>query len=252
MAFTFHYDIDVVEKARRLHSLFGPDCKILMVIRNQLDLFLSFYFECVRCGYQGDFTRFIEYHYFHQFRTILSDLYYDRMFDLYAGLFGTENVAVIPMELLVREQQEVLKEISVYAGISPLELELKKYNNSDDKRYIEAVRQMNEKYPNNMGSGHFGMTDTEKLRAHWKISYGGSVPAEAETSYSMRTMIYRAAAEVIKDYVPPMSAEYSAHWGDVLNSMFAPHNRALVEMTGLDLQALGYPGEFQPKADLAI
>ncbi len=252
MAFTFHYDIDVVEKARRLHSLFGPECKVLMVIRNQLDLFRSFYFECIRCGYQGDFNRFIEYHYFHQFRTILTDMYYDRMFDLYARLFGVESVAVVPMELLVREPQEVLKEISLYAGINPLGLELKKYNNSDDKRFIEAVRQMNEKYPNNMGSGHFGMTDTEKLRAHWKVTYGDSVPEEAETSYSTRTMIYRAAAEVIKDYVLPKEAEYSPHWRDVLNSMFAPHNRALAEMTGLDLQALGYPCEFQPKADLAI
>lgn len=241
MAFTFHYDIDVVEKARRLHALFGPDCKVLMVIRNQLDLFLSFYFECIRCGYKGDFTQFIEYHYFHQFRTILTDLYYDRMYELYRGLFGEANVTVIPMELLVREQQALIKEISLYLGITPLELELKKYNNSDDKRYIEAVRQMSEKYPNNMGSGHFGMTDVEKLKAHWKVTYGNDSPAEAEASYELRTMIYRAAKEVIRDYVDPVSAEYPDHWRQVLNGMFAPRNKVLADVTGIDLKALGYP-----------
>ena len=241
MAFTFHYDIDVVEKAQRLHSLFGPDCRVIMVIRNQLDLFRSFYFESIRCGYKGNFTQFIEYHYVHQFRTILTDLYYDRMLGLYGGLFGVENVLAIPMELLVREQQFILTEISQFLGLSPLELGLKKYNDSDDKKYIEAVRLMNEKYPNNMGSGHFGMTDVEKLRAHWKVEYALDPPPEAEAAYSTRTMIYRAAKEVMREYAPPISADYPAHWRTVLNDMFAPGNKLLAEVTGLDLEALGYP-----------
>ncbi len=241
MAFTFHYDIDVVQKAHRLRALFGPDCKVLIVIRNQLDLFRSFYHESIRCGYRGDFAQFIEFHYFHQFRTILSDLYYERMYGLYAGLFGARNVTVIPMELLVREQQVLLKELSLYLGISPIELELTKYNNSDDKQYLEAVRQMNEKYPNNMGSGHFGMTDTEKLKAYWKVTFGGDVPAEAKASYETRNMIYRAAKEVVRDFVPPLAATYPDHWQNVLYDMFAPCNRLLADATGIDLEALGYP-----------
>lgn len=240
MSFTMHYDIDAAEKARRLKALFGPDCKVLMVVRNQLDLFRSYYFECVRGGYAGHFNQFIEYNYFHLFRSILSDLFYDRMLELYATLFGQDNVAVMPMELLATNQQAWLKEISSFLNISPLDFELQKHNASDDKTYIAAVKLLNEKFPNNMGSGYFGMTDPEKLVPYWKGAYG-QLPVEATRTYNARMMIYRAARDVVKDFVPPLEADYPDEWRETLNTLFAPHNSMLASMTGWNLKDLGYP-----------
>lgn len=241
MSFTMHYDIDVVEKAKRLHYLFGSDSKILLVIRNQLDLLRSYYFECVRSGYPGFFGEFIEYHYFHQFRSILSDLYYDRMYDLYAHHFGKRNVVVIPMESLVKDIHAEMENVCSILGISSMDVSLEKHNDSNDKNYLQAVRLLNEKFPNNMGSTYFGMTDADKLEAYWKVELKEQAPPGAIKSNSNRMLVYRAARDVVKDFVSPLSGEYPDNWKTRFEAFFAPHNRRLEKKIGLDLRSMGYP-----------
>lgn len=149
MAFTYLHDIDLVDKAKRLFDCFGKS-KILIVIRNQIDLIRSFYFECVRAGYPGFFNDFLEYIYFYQFRTIVSDLLYDKVYDVYSDLFGKENIIVIPFERLIQNPFIELSNLLSTLNLSNISLsELSKHNSSDDKYYLQAVRYLNEKFPNN-------------------------------------------------------------------------------------------------------
>ena len=241
MSFTMHFDIDVTEKAKRLKKLFGGDCKVLLIIRNQLDLFRSYYFECVRSGYPGQFDEFLEFNYFHIFRSILSDLYYDSLYDLYCKLFAKENVLVVPMELLVKKPEAELGRLSAELGIAPIDFKMNKHNVSDDRHYLQAVRLLNEKFPNNMGNTYFGTTDTEMLDAYWKLRFKGQTPSNASKNFSTRMMIYRSSQDVIKDFVEPLNAEYSKDWEARFVSLFSGHNRKLAEKTGLNLRKLGYP-----------
>lgn len=241
MAFTMHYDIDVVTKAQRLRDLFGPDCKVLMIIRNQLDLFRSYYYECVRSGYPGYFGEFIEYNYFHQFRSIFSDLLYDRLFDVYVNLFGKDNVIVLPMEDLVRNMSMELKMLSQKIGVSEIDFDLIQHNSSSDKKYLQAVRLLNEKFPNNMGNTYYGMTDTDKLEAYWRVELGESVPLVATRTAGTRMLVYRSAESVVKDFVDPLPAEYTEIWKAKFWDFFAASNEEMQNKIGRDLSHLGYP-----------
>ncbi|WP_394699712.1 hypothetical protein [uncultured Pseudodesulfovibrio sp.] len=241
MAFTMHYDVDVVTKAMRLHDLFGQNCKVLMVIRNQLDLFRSYYFECVRCGYPGYFGDFIEYHYFHQFRSMLSDLYYDKLFEVYAKLFGRDNIIVKPMELLAKDMVNEFKKLALSLNIDASNLDIGQQNSSSDKLYLQAVRLMNEKFPNNMGNTYYGMTDTDKLEAYWRVELGENAPPSAINNNGTRMLVYRAAQSVVKDFVGPLVAEYSEFWEERMHDFFAQSNKNLQERIGLGLSEYGYP-----------
>ena len=89
MSFTMNYDIDPMLKASRLQRLFGENTRILIIIRNQLDLFRSYYFECVRGGYPGFFHEFLEFHYYYRFHSILTNMFYDKILLPHRHLFVT-------------------------------------------------------------------------------------------------------------------------------------------------------------------
>jgi len=239
MSFTMLDDIDVVQKAKRLHALFGPDTKVLMVIRNQIDLLRSFYYECVRSGYSGYFSEFIEYLYFHQYRSIVTDLFYDKMYDLYVSLFGSDNVIVVPMESLVKDK--CLDKLSNILEISSIDLDMTPMNSSNNKKYIQAVRLLNEKFPNNMGASQFSMVNTLMLEAYWKVELGLQPPSSAKKSFGQRMMIYRAANETFKDFVNPLDARYGRNWKKRLKQYYEENNKRLQEKSGVSLQGLKFP-----------
>lgn len=240
-SFTMHFDVDPVIKANRLKELLGKDTKILFVIRNQLDLFKSYYYECVRSGYCGYFDDFINYHYHYQFHSILSDMTFHPLYKVYCDLFGEKNIKVIPMESLIDNPAAVLSELCSHVGISKMDLSLGQHNESNDKKYLQALRLLNEKFPNNCGSGYFGWVDTEKLGPYWSEKQRTPDGKYLEYSYGTRMMIYRAANSVISDFVNPLEANYTTKWSELLASMYRQDNAVLAKATGLDLESLGYP-----------
>jgi hypothetical protein len=241
-SFTMHFDVDPTIKAERLKHLMGDGCKILIVIRNQLDLIASYYFECVRGGYAGRFGDFLDFHYHYLFHSILPDLKYHKIYQLYSELFGENNVKVIPMETLVADARSELKGLCEHAGISAIELELARRNESGDKKYLQAVRLLNEKFTNNHGNSYFGWVDPEKLVPYWQTSRNLAEPAMARYNHSHRMMIYRSAKAVISDFVEPLDASYAPFWSQALGDFYGESNSVLSDLTGLDLVSLGYPG----------
>lgn len=241
-SFTMHFDVDPAIKAERLKRLMGDGCKILIVVRNQLDLIASYYFECVRGGYARQFGDFLDFHYHYLFHSILSDLRYHKIYQLYSELFGEKNVKVVPMESLIAHTRSELKSLCDHVGISAIELELARRNESSDKKYLQAVRLLNEKFANNHGNSYFGWVDPEKLEPYWRTSRNLSEPAQASYNHSHRMMIYRSAKVVISDFVEPLDASYAPYWKQVLSDFYGESNSALADLTGLDLMSLGYPG----------
>lgn len=239
-SFTMHYDIDPVIKANRLRYLLGKDTKVLIVIRNQLDLIRSYYFECVRGGYPGYFAPFLDYIFHYQFHSIISDLRYCQLYRLYCRMFGKENVMLLPMEAIVASPREAVESICEFSGVSTGNFPLQRHNDSNDRRYLQAVRLLNEKFPNNRGHTYFGWVDDEKLRPYWRQTLGEEAPAAAVQNYSVKMMILRTAKAVTSDFVDALNADYPVGWSERMSELYREDNRALAELSGLDLSGLGY------------
>lgn len=239
-SFTMHFDVDPAIKAARLRSLMGRDTKILIIIRNQLNLIRSYYYECVRGGYPGGFPEFIDFNFHYQFHSIFSDLRYFNLYKLYCKLFGKENVLILPMEEIIETPQEAISKICEHAGISKGDYPLARHNGSNDKLYLQAVRLLNEKFPNNRGGTYLGWVDDEKLRTYWRDSLGVGLPSAAIKNYNLRLLVYRTAKEVLSDFMADLHADYPAGWIERLASMYHGDNRLLANSSGLDLERYGY------------
>lgn len=240
-SFTMHFDVDPVIKADRLRYLLGKDAKVLIVIRNQIDLIRSYYFECVRGGYAGYFPSFLDFNFHYQFHSIFSDLRYCQLYKLYCKMFGKENVMLLPMESIVASSQEATESICEFAGVARGDFPLQRHNDSNDRRYLQAVRLLNEKFPNNRGGSYFSWVDDEKLRPYWHQSLGiEETPLAAHQNYNTKMMVLRTAATVTSDFVDELNADYPPGWVERISTLYREDNLALAELTGLDLSRLGY------------
>ncbi len=150
LSFAFSYDgISAQEKAERLLKLFGAETKIIMIVRNQVDLIKSLYRECVRVGFIGDFKLFIDLLYKYQDRNFVYDFRYDLIYKTYTSLFGSENVGVFFFEdyrddkgnmIIDDEEIRLFKDLNAFLNLSSHKPNLEHFNESiaSDKILIKA------------------------------------------------------------------------------------------------------------------
>ncbi|PHV61399.1 sulfotransferase domain-containing protein [Cyanobacterium aponinum] len=106
--------------AERLYSLF-PEAKILIIIRNQLDMILSIYKHRLRSNLTVDIDLFLEQiplsttfePIFH-----LDYLQYHLLINHYQSLFGKDKVLCLPYEMLCRDSKSFFSQISSFAGVN--------------------------------------------------------------------------------------------------------------------------------------
>jgi hypothetical protein len=110
---------DSAALAERLHRLFSPT-KIILILRHPVDFIRSMYQQYVM---QGGTQRL---------NTLLNDVNipgqaithkvnYAALVGLYQGLFGADNVLVLPFELLVRDQSDFLRRLWDFTQVRPLD-----------------------------------------------------------------------------------------------------------------------------------
>ena len=111
----FTYGKYVVE---RLHEVF-PDARILVVVREQRASLLSHYREYIANGSYGDLARFIggpELPPGFAPDCPLDHFEYDALVGHTQALFGTENVLVLPFEMLKKQHEDFLAELYQFIG----------------------------------------------------------------------------------------------------------------------------------------
>lgn len=241
--FTMNHDVDATIKADRVMNLLGNNVKVLIVVREQLSLIRSYYYECVRGGYTGYFDEFLDQIYHYQFHSIISDLRYHQLYQLYCRLVGSESVLVMPMEGIVADNGKAVREICRFAGLTDMKLPLESLNSSDDLKFLQATRLLNEKFPHNQGSTRFSWAFPEKLQAYWSCELGLPEPAAAKLTCGTSMMISRSARSVVSDFVKDLEANYSEAWRERILALYRNQNSALATATGIDLGRLGYAVE---------
>jgi len=106
--------------ADRLAAAF-PDARVLVVIREQTSMVVSLYKVYIRMGGTASLRQYVDPPPQSSARAPLfrfDFLEYHRLVGYYQQLFGTENVLVLPYELLEKKPRRFLRRIGEFAGMS--------------------------------------------------------------------------------------------------------------------------------------
>ena len=111
--------------AQRIKEVFSP-CKILITLRNQLDLLMSTYISGSRLlttvpgKYRGRFVEFedwLEFSYENLERSHIGNFIFFNTIHYYSQLFGKDNIRVLLFEEFIHNKQEYIKKVSEFLAI---------------------------------------------------------------------------------------------------------------------------------------
>ena len=191
-----------------------PSAKILLTIRNQVEWVISKYHHFVSVMVAGqhsfrDFLQTIEG------RIILSIAHFDRLVVELHRIFGRQNVFVMPLEQIERDQTAALQSLSAFLGCSyqPFSPDAASYN-----RGIE----------------HDAGVDDEALRV---------IVPSGERSIARRALLHlrRAVGDLSATVEIPSKRRLREEFGPVLAPCFSLSNIRLARLIDADLRELGYP-----------
>lgn len=274
--------VDPTIRARRLREVLGSDTKIVMVVREQLSWIKSAYSSMVReLGWFGGFDEFVSFFFYDRDRSMLSSFYYDRMYELYVSLFGRDNVTVIAFEQLVRDSQRFVDDVCEAIGVSTFDVPgLPPANESITPEQLYLCEARNRKKRYYLGGAYQDWPYIHAIIGLYECDYGVSPPPRAARGASdwrfafggLQKVMPRSAGRQLADLKRVFDHRellgfslgdclgYAREWlrngracprievaflPDVearLAHEYAPHNRRLMLLAGIDLSAFGYHG----------
>jgi Sulfotransferase domain len=214
--------------ARRLHSAFDK-AKILVTIRNQLTSVESYY---VRHGrilkkvpnpWSGRYIKFDDwfgYYFSHERGGHFDRIDYYKIYQIYANIFGAENVHVIMSEAIRAKQNAVVSTLC-----SLLQCDERVLRNFLDQPAVNARTTSREHSFHRFRSA-----------LPWGKSLIGVLPVNTKVKNIIRENVQSVMSGGKSDnFVLPEPAR------ERIFARYANGNRQLVEMLGLDLKRFGYP-----------
>lgn len=119
-----------------------PNAKVIIVIREQRSYLLSAYKYSIYTGhYIEPFAKFFKKNKI----TILEKLQYHKIIKAYVDLFGSENVCVLPAEMLKEDEKGFYDILSTFTGLVKSQSGISPVRNIGPKNwdYIEFIRKAN-------------------------------------------------------------------------------------------------------------
>jgi hypothetical protein len=203
-----------------IHQVF-PRAKVVIGIREQKAMAISLYREYIHLGGTRPLVDFIGTGLEPlSFTSILREdfLAYAIVVGYYQKLYGRENVLVLPIERLQKDQAGFVRTILDFCGCpSRFTSEAKPNNVGRSAMALEALRALNP------------LCQTSPLSAGWK-----------QPRHRVATRLCNAVNRLPRGW----SAGIERRWKDLVArryaGTFAESNRRLAELTGLDLASFGY------------
>lgn len=220
--------LDSVEEVAARIGAIQPNAKIVLVIRNQVDLIVSRYSEYVLCGGISTFAEFVvEFLSCSEDKTNYFQNYYQRITEIFDEWFSPTNVLLLLQEDLARDEDSTIQRLSEFLGVKQLK---------PSKRGLVARR---------IGLSRLGLS-TMRLINRLLVRRPKQSYKEAQTRgpYIVYKSIQRAVR--IIDYLLPdrlkgdKNAILSAQTRTLIQSEFAADNRKLGQALNRDLRQLGY------------
>lgn len=207
--------VDQALIAERLRALFGP-ARIIVTVRNQLDLLKSLY--VYRMAATNRFYRDMEEWLAEEERAepgrLVGLLRYDRLVDLYAGLFGSANVHVLLTEQLAADPEAFFARLCPILGID-----------AGVAAALAAGRRENARV-----SRRLLLYRALRRRIFPRTTFSRFYPS----GFKRRFDLFLAADP---DWEPPLPADRAAE----LSRMYGESNRRLAADCALPLGTYGYP-----------
>lgn len=245
----FFERLDLPQRAERLRAAMGDEVVILFVIRNQFDFLLSHYDTSIwQLGYTQNIEDHFSYVYYDRDIGPFANLYYDKIYDTYAGLFGAANIRVVPFELIRQGPRVFGNAICDALGISHFDgVATEKVNDKNSDEVRAALLKYNQHNHYSIG----GPPHLRALPAHqdngYREKFGIDVPERVRQNlhhfyFAMSTDQDKLVQEVRSRYgeIPVEKLVIPEFYRGKMQQELAPHNRKLADITGLDLEALGY------------
>lgn len=217
----------VTEASARMKSI-AREAKIIMVIRNQLDLITSRYSEYILGGGTGSFGFFVD-----EFLCCGTDgvnyyqNYYSRIIDILQADFGPGNVLVLLQEELSRDEPSFIAKLCGFLGVPVRQPE----------RHTLAARRV--------GLSELGVRVVRNFNRVLVTRQEMSTrKAEVRIPYLAYKLMQRSLR--IADYYLPKSIKgdrnsiVTGEVRDRIRSEFREDNARLAEKLRLDLSSLGY------------
>jgi hypothetical protein len=214
---------DSREIADRLKLTF-PECKIVMVIREQKSMLYSTYDEYIREGGGSSIDRFL----FPKSRYCMppfrfEHFMYDRLIGYFVALFGPANVLVLPYELFRKDAGTFLSTLTRFSGatLDRLPADVRTVNESRSAAVLPFERRLN----------YFIRSDDLN---------GYSPLALNKADYYVKPILERLASHLPSSFGRRVKATIGREIEAACNGRFAKSNVQTELLTGLDLKQFGY------------
>lgn len=234
LCFTMTYEPDPSQKARRMQRVFSSDVRVIILIREQWSFIKSIYREYIKGGLHLTFKAFTEAIYYNQAKGFLHDLNYQYIYELYKGLFGEENILMLPYEALKAAPEQALMKIQRHLGVTPLIGALPNANHTPDGHHSEAVRRLNAAFRPNHARSVVEPHGAYRCPPYFKKKLGVSVPETAlQDQQFIRDMANRNNTNRLPYEVPALVYEVTPLIKEKLDGLFRAWNQ--------ELNNAGYP-----------
>jgi hypothetical protein len=218
----------VTEVSARIKAI-QPGARIVIVIRNQIDLIVSRYSEYVLGGGTGDFELFVT-----EFLKCSTDgvnyyqNYYSRIIEVFQHDFGADNVLVLLQEELAADEKGIIERLCLFLGVRVLQ---PRRNNPVSSRRV-GLSSLGIAVMRAINRGIVIRQEMSHKKTQVKIPY----LAYKITQRSIRMLDY---------YLPKrLKGDKSSILTEMIQSRirdeFADDNLRLAALLGKDLRSLGY------------
>lgn len=209
--------------ADRLAAAF-PGARVLVAIREQTDVILSIYKQYLAWGGAASLEQFLTpppgINRMPVFRYAFYE--YHRLISHYHGLFGAENVLVLPYELLLASPGDFLGRIGAFVGTSVVVPERERDNVSLSALSLALKRRAN--------------------RLLVRDALNPAPPFEREGA---NRRLFKAGRRLDERVPVWLLKAQERRWRqlveDKVGDRYAGSNALTAKLTGLDLESLGYP-----------
>lgn len=219
---------DAKRSADRLREVFGA-AKILMVIRNQVEIIESFYKQYLRWGGIVTFDAFLQAGWRSHIDFRLEHVNYLNLVKYYHKLFGSENVRVMMFENLAANPQRFADDVCDFIGADKLTLPQakKERENEGFSPNVCYYRRLT----NYLTVSHFNPSGFVEPLKQGRSKLPAWLHPEG--------MAARLAG--LEEWLGRQRELISSSRKQEMGDHFRPSNRELQQLIGEDLEAAGYP-----------
>jgi len=240
---------DLVERATRLRDCFGPDTRIVMIIRSQLSQIESMYKSAVvELGLQLGFREFVEHLYLDYDRSPLSDLLYWEMYCVYRERFAEGGVSLFLFERFKRGPLAFANDLCAHLGLSPIDsADEKPANPSPSAERIGVLLRRNRQKPFYLGQGISGREWGHTSLPWYTQVLGVPVPERIDRAWERykenRKVLRGRARHRVLAWLRERRADLTMpdEIRRRIAEFYASSNMRLAAETGLPLAEHGYP-----------